>query len=155
MSNQPTWTSVVTEISPGKFQLTVIDSNHCILWHRHCFKTFEKAEKFSLKASETIHNYQWLCVYGDALDWCFFEKFFLLVSEDVIYRHWVVSITESLGDFYLEIHDPWGVQINLTPMSMDDATELEALSECQQYIDAVEFSRHPCPGQLSLFEVQA
>jgi hypothetical protein len=153
MSNKPVWTSFVTEISPGNFQLTVIDSNHCILWHRHCFRSFEKAERFSLKASEMIHNYHWLSVYGDPVDRCFFDKFFLLASEDVIYRHWLISITESLGDFWLEVHDPMGARIELTPMSMDEVTELEALSECQRYIDAVEFSRHPTPGQLSLFEV--
>ncbi|MFN6475350.1 hypothetical protein [Nostoc sp. DedQUE07] len=153
MKNEPVWTSVVTEISPGKFQLTVIDSNHCIFWHRRCFTTFDRAKNFSLKASHVIHNYEWLSGYGESLNWFFFEKFFIKACEEIIYRHWVISITELISDFHLELHDPWGFRVNLTPRSMDETTELEVLAECQRYIDSVEFSRHPVPGQLSLFEV--
>lgn len=154
MKNKPVWTSVVSEISPGKFQLTVIDSNHCIFWHRHCFTTFERAKNFSLKSCHVIHNYAWLSEYGESLNWFYFEKFFLLVSEEIIYRHRVILVTESVGDFHLELHDPWGFRVDLSPISMDEATEDDALSECQRYIDSVEFSRHPVPGQLSLFEGQ-
>ncbi|MEH1780874.1 MAG: hypothetical protein V7L26_17525 [Nostoc sp.] len=148
------WTSIVTEIFPGKFQLTVIDSSHFIFWHRHCFTSFERAEKFSLKASRQLHSYFWLSEYGEAVDWFVFNKFFLMVTEEIIYRHWVISITELVGDFCLTLHDPWGFKIDLGQVSMDDFSEEDAVCKCRLHIDSVEFSRNLCPGQLSLFEVQ-
>jgi len=148
------WTSMVTEIFPGKFQLTVIDSSHFIFWHRHCFTSFERAYKFSWKACNLLHSYAWLSEYGEAVDWFVFDKFFLLVTEGIIYRHWVISITELVGDFYPTLHDPWGSQIALDPINVDDFTEEDVVCKCRLHIDSVELSRNLCPGQLSLFEVQ-
>lgn len=153
MKKEQSWTSVVKEIFPGKFQLTVIDSSHYILWHRHCFTSLQRAENFSIHARYMVASYLWLCEYGDGLNWLYFEKYFILVPEELLYRHWAISITELVGIFYLKVHDPWGFQIDLDPLSMDDSSEEDALYKCRLYIDAVEFSRHPVPGQLSLFEV--
>ncbi|MEH2067902.1 MAG: hypothetical protein V7K47_07000 [Nostoc sp.] len=98
-----------------------------------------------------IRSYDWLCGAGDALDWYFFDKFFLLVAEDAIYKHWAIEIIESVGEFHLHLHDPCGGQVELDPISMDEATSSDALLACQFYIDGIELSRHPYPGQLSLF----
>ncbi|PHJ69211.1 hypothetical protein VF14_03530 [Nostoc linckia z18] len=153
-SSQITWNFIIDEILPSKFHLVMFDSSGRIFWHRRCFTSFEKANRFFQKTCRMIRSYDWLCDAGNELDWYFFDKFFILVSEEFIYKHWAIVITELVGDYHLQLHDPCGSKVELDPISMDEATMSDALKACQLYIDGVETSRYSHPGQLSLFDLE-